>query len=1344
MECSARIVSVRWVLLVLWAALALPLSAQDEEDLSFDALRKAIESPRELPATQWAQAMRLLGQAETRDLLRASILARANFPRQELVALLTHERIAVRLGALEILEEVAGGSFDYIPWSEAGTDPRNEDPLRRWNEWAEAEGAISSEGPVLSDEQVQAYLRDLLADDRARGKRAMRMFEPHAMGGVKAIQDFLAGQPDLPIGHRARLKEAQYYLVLIRSARDNAAVLARDLVFGNRDQRLSALAGLKRTGLDGIPIVREYLGSSDALVRETAIDSLLSLGGSQVLSLAEPVLAGEEDVNVIHSAIRSLKEIGGQTVIEMIAPFLDHEDEDLVVSAIQTLGSLKGGDGPFGGGRGSGKAEPIDLKILKLLEDGRWRIRATALEYVEKCRVREAADLLTPMLDDPDEFVRYRAVETAVSLGVSGAFERLKQMFLADDDMVGPVAKAYARRNQGLDEEMVAHLEKRGPDVIVSAVRAMSSDRKAVLDVVAHFAQHENIDVSCAALRMLAGDSDDLEHNKYASVVLEGLRSGVAEKKETVLEALRLPAQATFVDPAMWQLVIGSGEEGEPTTLDPLYDAFLKVRKKPSAEETKLNASKAIKGALGEIVGELRKIVTEKGDLAQRAAFLLTLIEDPAGAEWFQSRMGTLSSAQRAALAESLHTIRSEPLTPIMVALLRDPVDKIRREAANACFDSENNPMLVQAGLQEVLDPERPLTAHEAYGWRLESSAEHNHMGRVISKWCREVLKSEEEVRNSVRILAVTLLRSKMRPSDEELVLNLTESADQWVRRAAWFALGEGRPTTFRKNLQTLIDDPSPVVREVLMEATSRMDSSWMHIFSDVHQERNQNSDYYREKRRLGKAEQQALESLAAKDSSERVRFEAMMVLMSHGKTIDIDALIALIPKQPKEAYVPYRIARYFRTNSQSVGRGLRPLLAFADMEQLDGESLQQVLARMAGSDNGKADFLSFESLVSAAANQGPQHTAVLKEPVKAVERTALKVVYFFKAGCDHCEKVSRMLDAMKNEFPLLSVDRKDIGSAENILLNQALSQRFRAEASQAPAIFVQGGALIHPEITPNRLGVLLAQTMELPMESGWNVVEEAALEIAKEQLDSKFDALTMAVVIGAGLLDGVNPCAFATIIFLLSYLQVAKRSPREILMVGGAFILAVFLAYLLVGLALHRFIEHLAKFGWMQTVMTWTFAAFAGLVAVLSFRDGLRARKGKLGDMTLQLPAFLKTRIRGVIRKQARARHFVVGAFVAGVIISFLELACTGQVYAPIIFQIQQGNLGAVQWLIIYNLAFITPLLIVFLFAFSGMRSEALITFQKNHTATVKFGMAGFFLLLCLLLIFGKALMTF
>jgi cytochrome c biogenesis protein CcdA len=244
-------------------------------------------------------------------------------------------------------------------------------------------------------------------------------------------------------------------------------------------------------------------------------------------------------------------------------------------------------------------------------------------------------------------------------------------------------------------------------------------------------------------------------------------------------------------------------------------------------------------------------------------------------------------------------------------------------------------------------------------------------------------------------------------------------------------------------------------------------------------------------------------------------------------------------------------------------------------------------------------------------------------------------------------------------------------------------------------------------------------------------------------EVTRRYEAFTLPVVIGAGLLDGVNPCAFATIIFFLSYLQIARRTPREMLQVGAAFITAVFIAYLAAGLLLHGVLGSLnQRFAGLQSWMNLGFGGLALVAAFLSFRDAYRARGGRLGEMTLQLPGFLKERIRGVVRTGARARNFVAAAFVAGLVISLLELACTGQVYAPIIYQIQRGKLDAVLWLVIYNLAFITPLVVIFLLAYGGLRSEALVAFQKQHTATVKTALGILFLVLALVIFLGQSLL--
>ena len=118
-----------------------------------------------------------------------------------------------------------------------------------------------------------------------------------------------------------------------------------------------------------------------------------------------------------------------------------------------------------------------------------------------------------------------------------------------------------------------------------------------------------------------------------------------------------------------------------------------------------------------------------------------------------------------------------------------------------------------------------------------------------------------------------------------------------------------------------------------------------------------------------------------------------------------------------------------------------------------------------------------------------------------------------------------------------------------------------------------------------------------------------------------------------------------------------------------------------------------------------------------------------------------LRKRINATIRKGRKARSYVVGAFVAGILISFLELACTGQVYLPtIIFvsSIPELRLQAMLYLIIYNLLFILPLVVIFVLVYLGTTSKDLTTFLQEKAAAVKLAMAFVFISLGGWLIFS------
>ncbi|MGE9292432.1 MAG: cytochrome c biogenesis CcdA family protein, partial [Puniceicoccales bacterium] len=236
-----------------------------------------------------------------------------------------------------------------------------------------------------------------------------------------------------------------------------------------------------------------------------------------------------------------------------------------------------------------------------------------------------------------------------------------------------------------------------------------------------------------------------------------------------------------------------------------------------------------------------------------------------------------------------------------------------------------------------------------------------------------------------------------------------------------------------------------------------------------------------------------------------------------------------------------------------------------------------------------------------------------------------------------------------------------------------------------------------------------------------------------------RFQQLGPLAIAGAGLVDGINPCAFATILFFLSYLHVAKRTPAQMLQVGLAFALAIFLTYLALGAGFAQAISHASAVRAIANIVNWVLAAAALVLAILCIRDGVLCLRGRLNDTTLKLPLFLRKRINAAIRNGARHRRIVLAAFGAGVVVSVLELACTGQIYAPVILYMYHTGAektAALGYLVLYNLAFTVPLLIVIVLAFFGLSNERLTAFFQRNAALVKFATGGLFLLILALLL--------
>ena len=179
-------------------------------------------------------------------------------------------------------------------------------------------------------------------------------------------------------------------------------------------------------------------------------------------------------------------------------------------------------------------------------------------------------------------------------------------------------------------------------------------------------------------------------------------------------------------------------------------------------------------------------------------------------------------------------------------------------------------------------------------------------------------------------------------------------------------------------------------------------------------------------------------------------------------------------------------------------------------------------------------------------------------------------------------------------------------------------------------------------------------------------------------------------------------------------------------LVAGSAFAAAVFVTYLLLGIGLLKFLSFLNEFSVLTKCVYLLAAIGTFALAFLSLYDAYKAKQGKVKEITLQLPKSLKQRIHKVIREQTRTSGVIIGALIIGFAISALELVCTGQVYLPTITFVMgvEGMRGhALAYLILYNLMFIVPLLVVFGFVYWGTTAMQLGGVLQRHLMPVKVG---------------------
>jgi cytochrome c biogenesis protein CcdA len=174
-------------------------------------------------------------------------------------------------------------------------------------------------------------------------------------------------------------------------------------------------------------------------------------------------------------------------------------------------------------------------------------------------------------------------------------------------------------------------------------------------------------------------------------------------------------------------------------------------------------------------------------------------------------------------------------------------------------------------------------------------------------------------------------------------------------------------------------------------------------------------------------------------------------------------------------------------------------------------------------------------------------------------------------------------------------------------------------------------------------------------------------------------------LVLTTGLIDGLNPCAFAVLLFFIAFLFTIRRTAATIWGMGLVYIAAIYAAYFLIGVGLIRALLFANDHHLMAKIGAWLVIG----LGIINLKDYFFP----------QLPIHLRipTIAHGTIQDWLKRATFPTAA-IGGFLVGLCTFPCSGAVYVAVVglLAAKTTQLQGLGYLALYNLAFVVPLIII------------------------------------------------
>lgn len=201
-------------------------------------------------------------------------------------------------------------------------------------------------------------------------------------------------------------------------------------------------------------------------------------------------------------------------------------------------------------------------------------------------------------------------------------------------------------------------------------------------------------------------------------------------------------------------------------------------------------------------------------------------------------------------------------------------------------------------------------------------------------------------------------------------------------------------------------------------------------------------------------------------------------------------------------------------------------------------------------------------------------------------------------------------------------------------------------------------------------------------------------------------------LLLAAALIDSVNPCAFSILLVTIAFLLSIGKLRSNILRIGAAYIVGIFLVYLLIGLGLLQTL-HIFETPHFMAKVGATLLVALGLVNLANqFVPAFPVR--------LAIPQAAHRRI-AVLMERAS----VPTAFALGGLVGLCEFPCTGGPYLMAIGLLhdQATYFTGAGYLVLYNVIFVLPLVLILLFASDPSLLARVQSWQQQKKQSMRMG---------------------